>query len=271
MHGCPPDEIERISRHLLEERGLHTFVKLNPTLLGQETVMHILHDTLGWHDIDIPDRVFEHDLKYDRAVAMIRALQHTAATQGLVFGVKLSNTLAVANRKGYLPGDEMYMSGRALYPLTMNLYHKLARQFNGNLAVSYSAGGDALNVTDILAAGARTVTAASDLLKPGGYSRMVQWLEALEADMHKRGAAGLEALAGDATARMAHLEQAAAESLQNPRYKKSYFPHGLPKVASELELFDCITAPCVAECAALQDVPEYAWLIAQGRTARRWR
>jgi putative selenate reductase len=34
MHGCPPDEIERISQYLIEERGLHTTVKCNPTLLG---------------------------------------------------------------------------------------------------------------------------------------------------------------------------------------------------------------------------------------------
>jgi hypothetical protein len=38
MHGCPPDEIERIARYLLEERGLHTIVKwvtaisISPTL-----------------------------------------------------------------------------------------------------------------------------------------------------------------------------------------------------------------------------------------------
>ncbi|MCK4598583.1 putative selenate reductase subunit YgfK, partial [Candidatus Bipolaricaulota bacterium] len=41
MHGCPPDEIERIARYLLEERGLNTIVKLNPTLLGKEAVMRI--------------------------------------------------------------------------------------------------------------------------------------------------------------------------------------------------------------------------------------
>ncbi len=64
MHGCPPDEIEAICRYMLEERELHTFVKLNPTLLGKETVMGILHDQLGFHEIHIPDSVFEHDLKY---------------------------------------------------------------------------------------------------------------------------------------------------------------------------------------------------------------
>ena len=40
MHGCPPDEIEKISRYLLEEWGLHTSVKVNPTLLGPERAGH---------------------------------------------------------------------------------------------------------------------------------------------------------------------------------------------------------------------------------------
>ncbi|MGD2040144.1 MAG: putative selenate reductase subunit YgfK, partial [Anaerolineae bacterium] len=162
MHGCPPDEIEAIARYMLEERGLHTFVKLNPTLLGKETVMRILHDHLGYRGIDIPDSVFDHDLKYDRAVTMLKALKQVAAERGLTFGVKLSNTLAMANHRGALPGDEMYMSGRALYPVTMNLFHKLTQEFDGDLNVSYSAGADALNVTTILACGARPITAASD-------------------------------------------------------------------------------------------------------------
>ena len=261
MHGCPPDEIEAIGRYLLAEKGLHTFVKLNPTLLGQETVMRILHDDLGYRDIRIPDSVFAHDLKYGRAVELIQELKRVAAERGLTFGAKLSNTLAMANHRGELPGDEMYMSGRALYPVTMNLFHKLAVQFNGDLNVSYSAGADALNVSTILAAGARPITAASDLLKPGGYSRMVQWLENLGAEMKKRGASSLDDLAQD---RLAHLERAAVAALTEPGYQKSSFAHGLPKVESGLDPFDCIAAPCVEQCAVCQDVPEYARLIAQG-------
>ncbi|MBU1750807.1 MAG: putative selenate reductase subunit YgfK [Chloroflexi bacterium] len=265
MHGCPPDEIERIAQYLMEERGLHTTVKLNPTLLGQETVLGILHNTLGFTEIDIPARVFDHDLQYGRAVALIRSLKQVAAAQGLVLSVKLSNTLAMANRKGALPGDEMYMSGRALYPVTMNLFRKLAREFDGDLNVSYSAGADALNVTNILAAGARPITAASDLLKPGGYARLANWLERLAADMQARGAASLDDLARD---RLANLEHAAAEALTNPRYKRAYNPYGLPKVESRLDLFDCIAAPCVEQCAVCQDVPDYAWLIARGEYDR---
>jgi len=281
MHGCPPDEIERIGRYLLEERGLHTTVKLNPTLLGQEVVMHILHDCLGFREIHIPAAVFEHDLQYGQAVELIRSLKRVAAGRGLTFGVKLSNTLALANHKGTLPGDEMYMSGRALYPITINLFHKLSQEFGGDpslrlgsvqasssgqaLNVSFSAGADALNLTSILAAGARPVTAVSDLLKPGGYSRFLQYLENLERDMHDLGVTSLEELAQD---RLTNLEREAARALEDPRYKKSYHPYGLPKVESGLELFDCVTAPCVQQCAVLQDVPEYAWLISQGEYDR---
>ena len=265
MHGCPPDEIEAIARYMLEVRGLHTFVKLNPTLLGKEAVMEILHDHLGYHGIQIPDPVFEHDLQYSRAVALIRALQEVATERGLTFGAKLSNTLAMANYKDTLPGQEMYMSGRALYPVTINLFRKLIEELDGNLNVSYSAGADALNLSTILAAGAMPVTAASDLLKPGGYSRFRNWLEQLEADMEAQGASSLDELARE---RRANLASAAGEALRDPRYKKSYHPFGLPKVESGLDLFDCVAAPCVEQCAVCQDVPEYAWWIATGETDR---
>ncbi len=261
MHGCPPDEIERICRYLLEERGLHTTVKLNPTLLGKEAVLDILHERLGFREIVIPDSVFAHDLRYERAVELIRSLQEVAVACGRAFGVKLSNTLAMSNHRRVLPGDEMYMSGRALYPVTMNLFRKLAHEFDGRLSVSYSAGADALNVTDILACGARPVTVASDLLKPGGYSRFLQYLENLEREMAVRGAASLEELARD---RLTNLDRAAAEALTNPRYQKRYHPYGPPKVESALGWFDCITAPCVEACPARQQVPAYARLIARG-------
>ncbi len=268
MHGCPPDEIERIARYLLEERGLHTTVKLNPTLLGKDAVMRILHDDLGFQEIAIPDEVFAHDLEYGRAVEMIRTLKKTAAARGLVFAVKLSNTLAMSNHKATLPGSEMYMSGRALYPITMALFSKLMHEFDGDLAVSYSAGADALNVTTILACGARPVTAASDLLKPGGYSRLLQYLENLEEEMLARDARSLDELAAD---RLLNLERAAADARTDPRYKKDYHPHALPKVASGLERFDCVAAPCVEACAVCQDVPEYTWLVGQGRFDRALR
>jgi putative selenate reductase len=261
MHGCPPDEIERIARYMMEERGLHTIVKLNPTLLGKERVLDILHRSLDFTEIEIPDAVFEHDLMYPKALELIRTLQAVGRARGVVFGVKLSNTLAMSNHKGWLPGEEMYMSGRALYPLTMNLFSSLAHEFDGELHVSYSAGADALNVATILSCGAIPVTACTDLLKPGGYARLNQWLENIEAEMVARGANSLAELSQN---KLANLERAAAESLRDRRYKKDGHPYGLPKVNDGLGFFDCVVAPCIASCAVEQDVPEYAWAISQG-------
>lgn len=261
MHGCPPDEIGKIACYLMEERKMHTTVKLNPTLLGKERLMSIIHADLGYKNIVIPDAVFAHDLRYDRALELIKMLQKVAAEQKLIFGIKLTNTLAMKNYKGNLPGDEMYMSGRALYPIAMNLYNKILKEFHGELHVSFSAGADAFNLTDILASGAKSVTVASDLLKPGGYSRLVQYLENLENEMAKRGARSLEELASN---KMVNLENAAAEALTNKRYKKSYHPYDLPKVQSHLDMFDCVIAPCIEQCAVCQEVPQYAWLIANG-------
>lgn len=261
MHGCPPDEIGKIACYLMEERKFHTTVKLNPTLLGKERLLGMIHNELGYKDIRIPDSVFAHDLKYEQALELINMLRKVADQQKLIFGIKLTNTLAMANDKGALPGHEMYMSGRPLYPIAMNLYHKIMQEFDGELNISYSAGADAWNLTEILSSGARTVTVASDLLKPGGYSRFVQYLENLEFEMKKRGVKSLEEFASN---KMAHLQQAAAESLTHHRYKKSYHPFDLPKVASRLEMFDCITAPCMEQCPVCQDIPEYAWWIANG-------
>jgi len=261
MHGCPPDEIEKIARYLLEERGLHTTVKLNPTLLGKDRVLSILHDDLGFAEIAIPDAVFEHDLSYARALELIASLRDVAAQRDLTFAVKLSNTLAMANHRGVLPGDEMYMSGRALFPITVNLFHQLTEEFDGDLNVSFSAGADALNVSDLLAAGACPITAASDLLKPGGYAKFGQYLDTVALSMAEAGAADLDAFAADRRRRLASLAEAARA---DDRYANAYVPHGLPKTTTPLELLDCIEAPCVAQCAIRQDVPEYAWWIARG-------
>lgn len=260
MHGCPPDEIGRIAKYLLEERGFHLTVKLNPTLMGPEFVRDTLNKTLGYTGIVIPDPVFDHDLKYPQALEIIRMMQKSGSDHGKFFGVKLSNTLAMHNYRRVMPGEEMYMSGRSLYPITMNLWNRLNKDFGGKLAVSYSAGADAENIARIFSCGALTVTMASDILKPGGYARFLQCLDNLHSEMEKAGAANLASFASD---KDAALERTAEESLVNPRYKKQYFA-GTPKVSSPLGLFDCITAPCMEQCAVCQDVPSYALLTARG-------
>jgi putative selenate reductase len=265
MHGCPSQEIEQIACYLMEERRLHTTVKLNPTLLGKKKVLSLLHDDLGFRGIQIPNAIFDHDLRYPRAIELIRSLKETAAKCGLTFGVKLSNTLPTLNHKKRLPGEEMYMSGRALYPLTMHLFQRLSADFEDDLNVSFSGGADAGNVASILAAGALTVTVATDVLKPGGYARFGQYLENLESELERKGIASLEEWRAR---RRSNLERAAADARTNRRYHEEYSSRALPKVESGLGFFDCIEAPCMAPCAVHQDVPEYAWFISRGEYDR---
>jgi NADPH-dependent glutamate synthase beta subunit-like oxidoreductase len=197
MHGCPPDEIEQIMTYLLEERGLHSSVKCNPTLLGAERVRSIVNDDLGFTDVVVPDEAFGHDLKYVDAVPMFHNLRHIARREGLTFGLKLSNTLEVENHRTVFADDQMmYMSGRALHAVTTNLALRLTEEFRGDLLLSFAGGADAFNVADLLRSGMATITVCSDLLKTGGYLRMPQYLEQIHLAMDEAGAADIDDFAG---------------------------------------------------------------------------
>ena len=108
-------------------------------------------------------------------------MQNLGKEKGLGFGVKLTNTLGTINGKGVLPGDEMYMSGRALFPLSINVALELSREFNGTLPISYSGGAAKFNIKEIFETGIRPITMATDLLKPGGYLRLVDCAEELDS------------------------------------------------------------------------------------------
>ena len=252
MHGCPADEIESIAKYLLEEKKLHTYVKLNPTLLGYERVNEILQ-LLGYSNVELNEHSFENDLKFENAVTMISRLQNFASKVGRDFGVKMSNTLPVKNKKKVLAGDEMYMSGRSLFPLTINAALKLAEAFDGNLKISYSGGAAVYNTLDILKCGIYPVTYATDLLKPGGYRRLTQIGNSI-AENSKDNFRSDKIDLGK-------LRNLAEDSLTNPQYKKETRIAESIKVPTKLEPFDCFTAPCVAACPIHQDVPEYVRLI----------
>lgn len=130
LHGCPPQEIKRISRYLLEEKKVHTFIKCNPTLLGYEYARKTM-DEMGYDYVAFGDFHFKDDLQYEEALLMFRRLQKLAAEKGLEFGVKITNTFPVDIKAGELPGEEMYMSGKSLYALSMSAARNLARDFGG--------------------------------------------------------------------------------------------------------------------------------------------
>jgi len=258
MHGCPPEEQESICRYLLEEKGIDTFLKLNPTLLGYGTVRDIL-DRLGYGYLHLSEESFSHDLQYADAVAMLRRLMETAARNGRQFGIKLSNTLGSINDQGVLPGDDMYMSGRALYPLTINLAARLCREFDGKIPVSYAGGANAFNAGSLFAAGIRPITAATELLKPGGYIRLKEM--ALKAETSGGWDEGSRRVDTDAVSALAE------ESLQADYSRKQFRGTDVISMDDSLPVFDCYAAPCRAACPIGQDVPEYIRLLGDAKYA----
>jgi putative selenate reductase len=271
MHGCPPEEIEKIGLYLLEERKLHATVKLNPTLLGAERLRHLLNGTLGWK-VKVPDQAFEHDLKYDAALDIIRSLKGCAEKNGLRFSVKLTNTLECLN-DGALPAREktVYLSGRPLRPLAVALARRLQDDFRGGLDITYSAGGDCFNAADLLACGLRPLTVCSDLLRPGGYARLGQYLEEVRGAMKSCRAATLDEL----VLKRARIKDPARAVLENLKNYEAVLEQGddcraplLPaasfKGRRNLSWFDCAVAPCREACAISQDVSSYMHWVDQG-------
>ncbi len=277
MHGCPPDEIGSICNYLMKDRRLHTFVKCNPTLLGPERVRNILHQDLGFVDVIVPDEAFGHDLAYHDAIPLLTSLQSTAGECGLDFGVKLTNTLEVENFRPVFGESEkmMYLSGRPLHAITVNLAAVLAGEFSGKLPMSFSAGADCFNAPHLLAAGMQTVTVCSDLLKTGGYLRLLQYLEYTQDAFKRAGSAsmdefilksaGPEVIRGDVRASaLMNLQRYASQTLGDRLLKKATFDTSHSKTGRQLGLFDCIMAPCVDACAVNQKVPQYMQAVRDG-------
>lgn len=253
LHGCPPQEIEAIASYLIQEKGLNTFVKCNPTILGYDFARKTL-DAMGYDYIAFDGHHFREDLQYADAVPMFRRLSALAAKNGLEFGLKLSNTFPVDVKANELPSEEMYMSGRALFPLTIEMARRMAEEFDGKLRLSYSGGADQNNVKALFEAGVWPITMATTILKPGGYARMTQIAETLEACAYKP-------FAGVDTAAVAALSLAARTDLRYRKPEKLLPPR---KLAEKVPLLDCFTAPCKGGCPIGQDIPEYIELCGKG-------
>lgn len=274
MHGCPPDEIEKIAMYLVKDRGYHTTIKMNPTLLGADHLRHILNDKLGFVT-EVPDEAFGHDLKYPDGINIIRNMLKAAEEKGVVFNLKLTNTLESVNHKNIFPPNEkmMYMSGRALHPISINVAAKLQNEFDGQLDISFSAGADCFNLPKIIAAGIKPVTVCSDVLKPGGYGRTRQYLDDLAAAMKAEKAANIDDFilnfAGCSCrkpfkAALINLRRYAGAVADNPAYAKESKTGESVKTSRPLPEFDCVKAPCIGTCPAGQDIPSYMYYTAQG-------
>ena len=250
MHGCPSDEIEGIASYFLSAKKLHTYIKINPTLLGEKFVRETLN-AMGYGYISLDGEHFTNDLQYLDAVAMLRRLKTLAKKQSLEMGVKLTNTLPAKIINNELPGEEMYMSGRPLFALSISLASKLAREFEGDLQISYAGGVDFFNVDKILSTGINPVTFATSILKPGGYERITQMAKKVEKQLDGK----------FSKIKVELLEELAKNAINDKHYRKELRFVNSRKLNSKLPIYDCAIAPCTIGCPINQQIPQYVALV----------
>ena len=253
LHGCPPQEIERIASYLLTEKHLHTFVKCNPTILGYKTARTIL-DSMGYDYIVFDEHHFNEDLQWVDAVPMFERLQALADSKGLEFGLKLSNTFPVDTTRNELPGTEMYMSGRSLFPLTIEMCNRISHQFGGKMRISFAGGAEFFNCDKLFAAGIWPITVATTILKPGGYNRLHQMVEKTEKLPYK-------AFCGTDSSAISDMSTASHSDFH---HLKPIKPVASRKSEEKVPWIDCFTAPCKGGCPIHQDIPEYIELCRKG-------
>ena len=254
LHGCPPSEIEAIASYLIQEKHLHTFVKCNPTLLGYEKARAIL-DEMGYDYIAFTDFHFKDDLQYSDAVPMLKRLQELAKGLDLNFGVKITNTFPVDVKNNELPSQEMYMSGKSLFALSMSVAEMLTRDFNGSLRISFSGGADYFNIERIVEAGIWPVTMATTLLKTGGYLRFIQMAELLEKNLAKPWE----------KVDLSLVEKMIADAKRDKHMVKPVKPLPNRKSEKKVPLVDCYTMPCRDRCPIHQDITSYGRLVNEGK------
>ena len=254
LHGCPPQEIESIANYLLTEKHLNIFVKCNPTLLGYDFARKTM-DEMGYDYMVFGDFHFRDDLQYEDAVPMLTRLMKLSEELGLEFGVKITNTFPVDVTRNELPSEEMYMSGKALFPLSISLAAKLSAEFAGKLRISYSGGADYYNIDKIVGCGIWPVTMATTLLKTGGYQRFTQVADKVEGICPKK----WERIDVDA------LKKLAADAITDGHHVKNIKPVPNRKSTKEVPLLDCFYAPCSEGCPIHQDIPQYVALTGEGK------
>ena len=278
FHGCPPDEIEQITKHLIVAHDIDVIVKLNPTLLGPDGVSSIVHDTLGYEYVELVPKAFDDDLPFDRAITLIDELHRFALDRGHRFGIKLTNTLVVNNHKQWMPDETMYLSGAPLHVLATAVLEKLSAALpgrfmipghdgadadtsapngGGDIMVSFSAGVNKENLADTIAMGVRPASVCSDLLKPGGYGRLAPMLKALTKAVVDSGATDLDGFraatlaaardAGNADTATAHLAHITGPDLARYHLDGN---QKLPRsVDHDLEMWGCVACNfCVTVC-----------------------
>lgn len=283
FHGCPAGEIERICEYLIGELDCDVVIKMNPPMLGQERLEHLLHDVLGYTEITVPHHAYTNGLQFNESLEICGRLEKLASSRGRQLGAKFSNTLEVHNHRDFFTPENktQYLSGQPLHVITLTLANEFRKAIGPAFPLTFSAGVDRFNFPGLVASGFRPITTCTDLLRPGGYGRLPLYLADLAKAMENNrtnsigefiflSANGRKA-GGDRIAHAelrwrdtkanpyssAEIQAAAAENLaQFARFAAEDFRYRaesnrkIPKrIGTHLHTFDCVTCDkCIPVC-----------------------
>lgn len=259
FHGCPSHEIKAIVQYLMDVHHMHVVVKMNPTILGYQTVKDILNDQLGYRHLRLDESAFRNDLSMDEAVELIDQLKSYARIRGKKLGLKFTNTLLVKNTEPIFTEDVRYLSGAPLYVLAMNAVRQFQERVGPHLPVSFSGGINKLNFAEAVACNLIPVTSCTDLLKKGGYARLNGHLQSLAEAMKTMGTRTIddfiiktcnqENITDHVQAGYKNLIRLTTDLHQNPKYSWQQNRELPKKIDSHLHLFDCISCNiCIPVC-----------------------
>lgn len=262
FHGTRAEEIESICEFLITELDFNVVIKMNPPMLGKEKLEHLLHEQLGYTDIEVNENAYKASVTYADAVELVGRLQLTADKRSKAVGVKFGNTLEVVNQGNFLKGKVQYLSGQPLHILHLQLVNEWRKTFGANFPISFSAGVDANNFADCVSIGLVPVTTCTDLLRPKGYGRLPQYLQNLELKMKSAASKTIREFIvnsnksfttnGNADfeeAVMANTADLLRASINNPRYRYANNQKTPRKVGSNLLFWDCLNCDkCFPVC-----------------------
>ena len=262
FHGTRAEEIESICEFLIAELDFNVVIKMNPPMLGKEKLEHLLHEKLGYTEIEVNENAYKVNIAYNDAVELVKRLQVKAARNGKVVGVKFGNTLEVINKGNFLKGEVLYLSGQPLHILHLQLVNEWRKTSGANFPISFSAGIDANNFADCVSTGLVPVTTCTDLLRPKGYGRLPRYLQNLELKMRATGSKNVEEFIINSNnsrgvndtavfeeAVMSNTSELLKRSIENPRYHYDHNKKGPRKIGSPLVLCDCLNCEkCIPAC-----------------------
>jgi hypothetical protein len=176
FHQGPAAYIERAARQFWDKYHLPISLKFSPIMLGGDDIRYLLHERIGLTHLDISPRAGENEISFDDAIALVHKLPGVA--------VKFSNVLEVVDRRS---SQEMYLAGPPLHLIALRLAEKWRQNFGPTRPVGFSAGVTAENFPDCVACGFAPITACTDLLGPGGVSRLQSYRQNLHARMRETG------------------------------------------------------------------------------------